>query len=247
MHKDNSASSQITLKDTIPQSSTNVDKTKFYVTTDSIKIISNTSDTLIYSKQDFNEIVDNFPTLYENFPDYPDISYGRSGYYKSIIDKNVNKKDISFSSEGGEDEFYILYAYFLKKKNIGKELAVRRNHLITIFLKINLILDILNYGGTFYGHQGSRINGYAEYAIYLYKEDSNDFNKPYDISKQKNLYINLLRQKIKDEISIDNEVPRKAEKDMRQKDLFKMVDELDKLITDNFYLTEAQQFQFLNY
>lgn len=223
------------------------DKTNFYATTDSIKILSLTADTLVYSKNDFNEIVDNFPTLYQELPDHPDISYARSGYFKDIIDKSGNKKHISFGSEYGQDQYYILYAYFLKKKNDAGELATRRKNITNIFIKINSILGILNYGGTYYGHQVSRINAYAEYAVYLYSKSSNDFNKSYHISKQKKLYIDLLRQKVSDEISIDNEAPTAIEKQKRQKDLFAKVDELDKLIIDNFYLTQAQNFQFSNY
>lgn len=238
----------------VPQSDTiivakqhEINKAKFYSTTDSIKIISLTADTLVYSRNDFNEIVDNFPTLSQEIPDHPDISYAGSGYFKDIIDINGNKKHISFGSENGYDRYCILYAYFLKKQDQGVALATRRNNITNIFLKINSILGILDYGGTYYRHQECRINAYAEYAVYLYSKDSIDFNKSYSISKQKKLYIDLLRQKITDKISIDNEAPTKVEKQTRQKDLFTIIDELDKLITDNFYLTAAQEFQFSKY
>ncbi|MBS1655786.1 MAG: hypothetical protein JSU05_13125 [Bacteroidetes bacterium] len=222
-------------------------ESQLYAAADSVKIISLTVDPLVYSKDDFNEIVDNFPTLRQQIPDEPDISYARSGYFKDITDKKGNKKHISFGSENGQDEYYILYAYFLKKHNQGKELAIRRKNISAIFLTLNSLMGMLTYGGTYFGHQVSRINAYAEYSVYEYRQDSEYFKAAYNTNKQKQLYTDLLKQKITDEVSIDNYVPTQAEKLKRQKELFQKVDELAQLLTDNFYLKEAEQFQFSNY
>lgn len=70
--------------------------------------------------------------------------------------------------------------------------------------------------------------------------------KTYDITKQKELYIKSLRQLIDDENKIDNQFSGK-EKIERTSELNKLVDQLDLLITDNFYLRRAQQFHYCNY
>ncbi|HSZ86962.1 MAG TPA: hypothetical protein VK787_13095 [Puia sp.] len=115
------------------------------------------------------------------------------------------KKHLSFGSEIGQDEYYILYAYFLKKKNNKNNFEVRRNTLIKIYNDINEIFGMLSYGGTYFGHQGRRIIGYAEYSIYLYSQNEEDYKKKYDISKQKKFYINSLKQFIVNEESADVE------------------------------------------
>lgn len=70
--------------------------------------------------------------------------------------------------------------------------------------------------------------------------------KTYDISKQKELYIQSLRQLINDESEIDYETLGQ-EKAERTKKLNEIVSEVDRLITDNFYLRRAQEFQYTNY
>lgn len=70
--------------------------------------------------------------------------------------------------------------------------------------------------------------------------------KTYDITKQKELYIKSLRQLIDDESKIDNETLGK-EKAERNKELNKIVDDLNKLITDNFYLRRTQEFHYRHY
>lgn len=74
----------------------------------------------------------------------------------------------------------------------------------------------------------------------------NEFEKIYDITKQKEIYIKSLRQLISDESSIDNETTG-TEKDKRRNDLYKIVDNLEGLISDIFYLRRAQEFQYENY
>lgn len=73
-----------------------------------------------------------------------------------------------------------------------------------------------------------------------------DISKTYDITKQKEFYIKSLRQLIEDESKIDFETLGQ-EKIARNKNLNAIVDELDKLITDNFYLRRAQEFQYGHY
>ncbi|MEQ1797205.1 MAG: hypothetical protein ABL872_04590 [Lacibacter sp.] len=233
--------------DTVVKKQNTIDKSQFYLTTDSVIISSKHFDTIVYSKKDFNEIVDNFPSLYATIPVHPDISYAQSGYYKDIVEADGNKKHLTFGSEVGQDQYYILYSYFLKKKNEGNDLNIRRENLISIYHDINDIFGLLTYGGTYFGHQFNRINGYAEYGVYQFKENSDIFNRLLDIKEQKKLYLASLRQIILEELKVDNEIPDKKSKEKRQAELYKYVEHLDSLISDNFYLKKAQEFQYSNY
>jgi len=67
----------------------------------------------------------------------------------------------------------------------------------------------------------------------------------YDITKQKDHYIKLLRQLIEDEIKNDPEGHVYA-RDLA-KELSTIADNLDKLITDKFYLQCALEFQYVHY
>ena len=124
--------------------------------------------------------------------------------------------------------------------------AGSRRKLIDIYTDINSLFQRFQYGGTYFGHQYSRILGYAEYSVYLYSQSKDNIEKTYDISKQKELYIKSLRQLIDDESKIDNETLGN-DKIARIKELNKIVDDLNKLITDNFYLRRTQEFHYGHY
>ncbi|CAD0007029.1 hypothetical protein FLACHUCJ7_03104 [Flavobacterium chungangense] len=111
---------------------------------------------------------------------------------------------------------------------------------------INSLFGHFQYGGTYFGHQKMRILGYAEYSIYLLPKENNEIEKTYDITKQKELYIKSLRQLIKDESEIDFETLGQ-EKIERNKKLNEIVDKLNTLISDNFYLRRAQDFHYGHY
>jgi len=240
----NIASKQV---DTSVVKKATIDKSQFYAKGDSIIISSKHFDTIKYSKEEFNQIVDNFPSLYSSIPVNPDISYAQSGYFKDIIEDNANKMHLSFGSERGQDTYYILYSYFLRQKHNDKNLDKVRENLIAIYQTINDIFGYLQYGGTFFGHQFNRINGYAEYGVYEYKSFSNIDNKLTDIGRLKMLYLASLKEIIHREIELDNEIPQRAKKAARENELLKYVATLDKIIDNNFYLKKAQQFQYSYY
>ncbi len=207
---------------------------KYYRIKDSIFIETEIGETIKYAKIDFNNIVDNHPEFFEKYPNNPDQLYF-----------NLND-GIEFDSEVGQDTYYILYAYFLKQSNGIEKYAIQRKRLIDIYSKINSLFGHFQYGGTYFGHQSTRILGYAEYSIYLLPKTKEDISKTYDISKQKELYIKSLRQLIEDESKIDFNTLGE-EKNEQTKKLNKIVNEIDKLITDNFYLRRAQEFQYVHY
>jgi hypothetical protein len=211
-----------------------VDNSKYYTQKDTILITTELGDTLKYAKADFNNIVDKHTEFFEEYPNNPDQTY---------FNDNDNKE---FGSEVGQDNYYTLYAYFLKQKNGVEKYAEERKILIDIYSNINSLFQYFQYGGTYFGHQYSRILGYAEYSIYLLPKSKNDIEKTYDITRQKELYIKSLRQLIEDESKIDFNTLGQ-EKITRNIKLNKIVDELNKLITNNFYLRRAQEFQYGHY
>lgn len=206
---------------------------KHYTTLDTV-VIRNENDFLLkLSRQDFNKIIDNHPEFFDEIIQSPDITYRNFGS--------------DFSSEAGQDQYYNLYAYFLAQKNGIEKNARHRKKLIRIYSAINSIFGYLANGGTFFGHQQSRLVADAEYAVYLHSESDNSQSKDeYDVSKQKKLYIQSLRQRIDDEVKIDKESTAK-EKIERIQELNGFVNEIDLLITNLFYLRCAQHFQYNYY
>jgi hypothetical protein len=227
------------------------DKSKFYANQDTLIITTQNQDTFKYSKDDFNAIIDNFPELYSKYPNNPDITFHCSKQFKDITKKNGGTKHISFSSEQGQDEYYILYSHFLEKQFNLAKYDIEKQTLIKIYDNINAVYDDLSFSGTFFTHQYSRIIGYAEYSIYLFSENPDFYNREYDMSRQKNLYINSLRQLVKDELTIESRfnpgVISPENKKLFEIDVNKLIDELSYLITNNFYLKSAQNFQYTHY
>lgn len=239
--------SSIAITDTaieLPKSK--LERAKYHTDKDSVLISSTSRDTLRFSKEEFNDIVDNFPELTSMNPLPPDSAYNAK-IWVDVVDSAGAKQHISFSSEVGRDSYYILYAYFLKQKNGITKYAVRRKKLLEMYRTLNSIFGNLNYGGTYFGHQYARIEGYAEFSVYWYKHYEDFFDRPYDISKQKAYYIGGLKQLIVDEVRNDVNTFGLKEKLEQQDKLFKKVDDLDRLITDNFYLRMAKSFQSDHY
>ncbi len=205
-----------------------------FTANDVMILVNEISDTLKYTKAAFKEIIANHPELLNEIPKDPDSTYFALTDYSR------------FGSEAGRDEYYMLYAYFLKKKNGIERYAECRSKLVDIYSNINSVFAWIQYGGTYFGHQHYRITGYAEFSVYLYKNFEKGHQQPYDISKQKNLYTESLRQLIAAEIKMDmlNSLFERME---RARDMNSFVDNIDKTITDDFYLRQAQQFQYRHY
>jgi len=225
--KANADTSLVTLKN-------DKNNAKYYTAKDTILIEVGNAHSLKFSKAEFNDIIDRHSEFTNDFIPEPDQAYMSNG---------VKGK---FASEAGQDNYYILYAWFVKQKNGINKYEVRRKTLIDIYSNINSLFGSFEYGGTYFGHQYARIPGYAEYSVSLYKQSEKNLVKSYDIAKQKDLYITSLRQLIEDENSIDPETTG-TDKILRKKELNEIVDKIDKAITDNFYLRRAQAFQYKYY
>lgn len=211
------------------------DLSEYYTELDTVQFITERGNTFSYEKSLYNQIIENHPEFFESYTYSPERSY------------LTNYDFVNFGSEAGQDSYYALYAYFLKKRNGGEQLKKERNKLIEMYTHINSIFQRLQYGGTYFGHQYYRILGFAEYSLYLMPKDKIEFDKTYDMSKQKALYIESLRQLVMDESSIDFDTIGEENKLKRLKELNEMINKLEKLISDIFYLRRAQEFQYRHY
>ncbi len=220
-------------KDSTGKFFSKTDNSKYYTTKDSVQI-TDVWDTITYTKQAFNQIIDEHPEFFNDVPQHPDLLYYSLG------------KGTQFSSELGQDAYCVLYAYFLRQKNGEQKYAEIRNKIAAIYTNINLLFNDFQHGGPYFYHQNARISAYAEFTVYQHAENPDGFGKTYNISRQKELYLHSLRQLIADESSIDFETAR-AEKPNRIKSANKKVDKLDSLITDNFYLRKAQAYHSDHY
>jgi hypothetical protein len=223
------------------------ERNKYHTDKDKVYIRKECDDTIVYSREEFNDIIDNFPELYSPNVTNPDSTYANSKIWVDLVDSLGNTKHFSFGSEAGKDQYYILYAWFLKNKQGIAKYAVRRKKLLEIYRTLNSIFGQLNYGGTYFGHQYARIEGYAEFAVYWFNHYPKVFERPYDMSKQKALYIEGLKQLIRDEVSIDENLFTEEARKKRVIELFRYVNHLNKLITENFYLRMAKSFQIEKY
>ena len=77
-----------------------------YTKQDSVVYITDRNDTAVYKKDQFNQIVKNHPEFFSEYFNEPD------NFYQCLNNDN------EFSSEAGQDEYFILYSYFLKQKKL---------------------------------------------------------------------------------------------------------------------------------
>ena len=205
----------------------------FYATEDSVKIFDTGDDSITYTKQAINNIIDQCPELVSKDIYHPDITYN-----------GLRKKGIRFSSELGQDEYYTLYAYFLNKRNDDTSISSRSNQLTQTYELINSLFQKLQGGGTYFGHQLSRIQAYVAYDIYQLQWSNQPHKK--DISKQKALFIQSLRQIITDTRQGSNVIATSV-LPQRLKELNAIVDQIAINITDLWYLRKVQQFLYRYY
>lgn len=107
---------------------------------------------------------------------YPFLTKGNCSLYppelllKKIIEQ-CEKNDNSindFTSEAGEDYFFIIYASLLKNYNDSlkqPQTETTRTSLNNIFLSVNGSFSCISEGGTMYYHNTNRIPGYVEWEL----------------------------------------------------------------------------------
>ncbi|SEI03261.1 hypothetical protein SAMN02927937_02862 [Paenimyroides aquimaris] len=164
---------------------------KYYTTKDSVLLASFEGDIVYVLKEDFNDVVSKHPEFFVEFPTEPDNTY-------------VKNSDEQFTSEVGQDDYYLYYAYFLSYTNemykIDDDFDHQRNKIMIIYTRLNRIFSLLNGGGSGYTHLYRRTFGEAEYAVYLYALTRKDFTVKYDITKQKDLFKQALQQIVTDRL-----------------------------------------------
>lgn len=211
-----------------PKNKTPTIYSKYHTVSDTIILKAENNIIRKFSKKDFNTVVDTHSEFFHDIIESPDILY-------SIYGKG-------FAGEAGQDIYFLLYAYFLQQRNTGETNSKYRKRLIQIYSDMNTLFRYLSNGGNYFGHQEIRLVAEAEYSVYLNSCDHYSKNAC-DISKEKKHYIQSLRQKIKDEVNADTGLPNQ-EKINRIND---WADKIDSLITNKFYLSSVQYFQYKYY
>lgn len=203
-------------------------------------------DTINFAAQHLYLAKKTIPQFSEEFFQNPDEAYATRGMGyepKTEEEKAFN----TFGCEVCQDDYYLMYAYFLRQRNGETKHVEERKTLIALFRLINSLNGRLRGGGTYFGHQYNRIYAYAEYAVYTSNKDFDD-EKKYPIAKEKGFFIGGLKQKVLDDerYNFDVAVGAVAKKE-RKEELLQIVDQINKLISNHFYLKRAQGFQYSNY
>lgn len=188
-------------------------------------------------KDDFNDVVSKHPEFFIEFPTDPEKTY-------------VKNSDEQFMSEAGQDDYYLYYAYFLRNTNevykIDDDFKHQRNKVMIIYTRLKRMFSLLDGGGSGYMHLYRRTFGEAEYTVYLYALTRKDITVTYNISKQKDLFMQTLQQVVTDRLESTFDIHESEKPDLKE-EFFALINEIDFQITDSFYLTQAQQFYYNNY
>lgn len=201
-------------------------------------------DTIHFYKRRLELAIKLIPEFSMEIVESPDVAYNARP--KPLETNNDEEKDfLSFSCEVCKDDYFLMYAHFLKNKNKEKE-GESREKLINIFRSINEIHRILNHSGTFFSHQHYRIYAYAEYSIYLKIHYRGNYEKKQPVTLQKSFFINSLKQLILDDEKNNNDV-LKSEKMERKRKLLENLADLNILISNHFYLEQSQKFNYSQY
>jgi len=177
------------------QSKYKIDKT-FY-TKENIILIADieTDGKFNLSKTDFNYIVDKFPELYQYPPQAPYETYINSPMLNS--DSCFNDENLRYyTCEGGQDKYYLLYAYFLKKKNGIQKFEDQRYKLITIRQTINYFNSYFFDGGTMFSHAHRRILADVEFEIYQHPNSDTSFNLSNNYVEKKKIKLDSIKKLI---------------------------------------------------
>ena len=110
-------------------------------------------------KEEYNKIIQQRKEFFS------DTLYDPYFTYYSNYD---NFEEITFTSETGQDTYYLWYTYFLKKRYAHDIYEAEREKLLELYNSINDIYAIIARGGTFFSHNKPRIQAYAEWDIYNY-------------------------------------------------------------------------------
>lgn len=140
------------LNDSIQNFADKFSSQNYYTKKDSVLLATFEGDSVYVSKEEFNNVVANHSEFFSEYPFNPDITY-------------LNNVDEIFTSEIGQDLYYLYYAYFLRQSQEfykTDDFEHQRNKIMIIYTRLNQLESVLNNGGAGYMHLYRRIFGYAE-------------------------------------------------------------------------------------
>lgn len=206
-----------------------IEYSEFYMQEDTVKLPNPSGYTFQVNQGDIKHLIDTFPELFQERMLTPD----------EAADTAWKRKLIECFAD--EDHFYFEYYYLMRKRNGEGFWSEPREKLQTILLLLNDLSLCEAITGTYHAHDISRILAKTEYEMYLLKMNPRLLHDYYDMTKQIHLYIETLRQWVRDEnnFQIDYVGEDRAP---REREFQIIVDKLERNITNAYYLNHAQEY-----
>jgi hypothetical protein len=160
-----------------------------------LRIYTEIGEKMELSKEKYNLIIDKFPELYQFPPLSPETTYRNSPLFNDSSYWNDDRLRF-YNSEQGQDVYFILYAWFLKKKNGQQKFVKERKTLSDIFYHINYIKCFFSKGGTYYIHLYRTMMAEIEYRIFQISRSDSSFLESTDFQAEKDTLIKSLKKKL---------------------------------------------------
>lgn len=193
------------------------------------KILIDSETNLVYTHNELQGILNRNQSFTDEYPPNPDDAYAK-------MQCHATQEDAGFNSEAGQDEYYLVYSYVLKRRDTTYN--PRRERLLKLYRAVNEIYGDLQHGGTYFGHQYNRIPAYVEYDLIRIKAGDSSLN----YTNTKLAYLNMLKAEIKTKLSADVDMDPETAKVLPKK-----ADELGLLMKDYTDLRLVRKFQYSNY
>ncbi|MFY7652701.1 MAG: hypothetical protein ACOVQE_08345 [Chitinophagaceae bacterium] len=185
-----------------PTSSNNINQqteTNQKPTKDSVYVVGKSSGyTTGYTQKEYKEIRKYFTSLFAADVKDPGDCY--DSYFK-LNEAETNK--IASVNFGGDDNYYVLYAHFLKQQQTSYNIKLYRSHLLGALSALNNLYASMARGGSFFSHLQIQTDAMVEFA--LNKRFKNlaypPTNQTADFLKEKQAYKALLEQKMQEKKS----------------------------------------------
>lgn len=206
-----------------------IDYSEFYMKEDTVELPNPSGYTFQVNQTDINNMIDSFPELFQEQMLEP-----------SEASDHARKRNI-VQCMADEDQFYVQYYYLMRKRNGEGFWTEPREKLQTIMMLLNDLSLCEAISGTYHGHDISRILAKTEYEIYLLKNKQHMLHDHYNMDKQIHLYIETLRQWVRDENNHQIDY-QGAERIKREKDFQVIVDKLERAISNGYYLDHAREY-----
>lgn len=146
-----------------------------------------------------------------------------------------------------EGEEMLIYTYLLREKNKTATQITTRKNLIAIYQYINRLYQLLAHGGTGYMHMLEKIPALAEYEVQFQHQYSNLYNDRGKLFiKAKHNYLRKLRAMAKAREDSDFDLSDDDKKE-NYKDVGKVLEHLEKQISNQYYLNLVKKYEKENY